>query len=65
LRSALDENTKARANWNALRPAQRKQFLYWLFNAKREETRRARTKRIVALVARKASLREVSQAAKR
>jgi uncharacterized protein YdeI (YjbR/CyaY-like superfamily) len=56
LRGALDRNAKARTNWNALSPGERKRYLYWLSHAKREETRAARIKQIVTLVASKASL---------
>ena len=64
LRSALDKNTKARANWEALTPGRRKQFLYWLSNARRQDTRTARVKEIVAAVSRRVAPAELAAARK-
>jgi uncharacterized protein YdeI (YjbR/CyaY-like superfamily) len=58
LRTALDRNAKARKNWGSLSPGERKRFLYWLSNARREETRAARIQQIVGLVARHGNLLE-------
>jgi uncharacterized protein YdeI (YjbR/CyaY-like superfamily) len=56
LRAALDAEPRARRNWDALAPSVRKQFLYWLANARREETRGARIKEIVRRVSRNLTL---------
>ena len=51
LRAALDAEPKASANWDAMTPGARKQLLYWLADAKREQTRSTRVKEIVRRVA--------------
>lgn len=51
LRQALDANPRAKARWEQFTPSQRKQFLYYLTNARREETRARRIREIVARAA--------------
>jgi uncharacterized protein YdeI (YjbR/CyaY-like superfamily) len=51
LRKALMGNASAKKHWRAFTASQQKQFLYWLRDAKREQTRTARIAEIVALVA--------------
>lgn len=51
LRKALMRNPHARNHWRAFTASQQKQFLYWLRDAKREQTRTARIAAIVDLVA--------------
>ena len=51
LRKALMGNANAKKHWRAFTASQRKQFLYWLRDAKREQTRMARMAEIVELVA--------------
>jgi uncharacterized protein YdeI (YjbR/CyaY-like superfamily) len=48
LRKALAANRVARTHWRAYTEGQRKQFLYWLASAKRDETRARRVAEIVA-----------------
>lgn len=50
LTTALRANAKARAHWPLLSDSQRKSYLMHLANAKREETRTRRIKRIVEMV---------------
>jgi len=50
LHKALIANAGARKNWSAFTRSQQKQFLYWLRDAKREQTRAARIATIVELV---------------
>ena len=52
LKKALDANARAKKHWPAFTESQRKQFLYWLASAKREETRVKRIAEIVAMAAR-------------
>ncbi len=42
LTAALAQNKKARQNFATLAPSYRKQFIYWVASAKREETRQKR-----------------------
>ena len=51
LHKALMNDAKARTRWPAFTSSQQKQFLYWLRDAKREQTRTARIAVIVELVA--------------
>ena len=46
---AFDKNKKALDNYNSFSPSYRKSYLYWLNQAKREETRIARVTEIVKL----------------
>lgn len=46
---AFAKNKKALANYNSFSPSYRKSYLYWLNQAKREETRKARISEIVSL----------------
>ena len=52
LAAALKKDAKAKANFEALPPGARKQILYWVMSAKREQTRMDRVQRTVAAVAR-------------
>ena len=49
LASAFAKNNKALDNYNSFSPSYRKSYLYWLNQAKREETRKARIAEIVSL----------------
>lgn len=49
LQQAFDKNQKAFKNYQKLTRGQRKSYLYWLNNAKRETTREKRIKEIIAL----------------
>ena len=49
LASAFAKNKKASDNYNNFSPSYRKSFLYWLNQAKREETRIARIAEIITL----------------
>lgn len=49
LQMAFDKNNKAFTNYLGLTRGQRKSYLYWLNNAKREETRQKRIKEIIDL----------------
>jgi uncharacterized protein YdeI (YjbR/CyaY-like superfamily) len=51
LRRAIAGHPAARKHWPGVPPGARKQFLYWLGDAKRPETRARRIAKIVALVA--------------
>jgi uncharacterized protein YdeI (YjbR/CyaY-like superfamily) len=53
LRKAINANARAKQHWPAFTESQRKTFLYWLANAKREETRAKRIAQIVAMAAKK------------
>jgi uncharacterized protein YdeI (YjbR/CyaY-like superfamily) len=44
---ALDAHPRARANWDAFPPSSRKQMLWWVISAAREETRADRIAKIV------------------
>lgn len=48
LATALDENPSARMHWEAFAPSARKQMLWWVISAARDETRHSRITRIVA-----------------
>jgi uncharacterized protein YdeI (YjbR/CyaY-like superfamily) len=52
LQRALNANAAAKKRWPAFTDGQRKQFLYWLAMAKREETRAKRIATIVEMAAR-------------
>lgn len=49
LAKAFNKNKKAFENYNAFSPSYRKSYLYWLNQAKREETRIARIAEIIRL----------------
>ena len=51
LAAALAKDTQARRNFEGLAPTYRKQFIYWVASAKREETRRRRVAEAVELLA--------------
>ena len=46
---AFGKNKKALTNYNSYSPSYRKSYLYWLNQAKREETRKARIVEIITL----------------
>ncbi len=47
LTNALAKNEKARRNWEKFAPSHRKMYIYWIMDAKREETRERRIKKVV------------------
>jgi uncharacterized protein YdeI (YjbR/CyaY-like superfamily) len=47
LRDALDDNAEARANWDRFPPSARKQMLWWVISAAKEETQARRVEQIV------------------
>jgi uncharacterized protein YdeI (YjbR/CyaY-like superfamily) len=49
LKKALDANARAKKNWPRFTDSQRRMFLYWLANAKRDETRARRIAHIVSM----------------
>jgi uncharacterized protein YdeI (YjbR/CyaY-like superfamily) len=51
LTAALAQNAKARQSFAKLAPCYRKQFIYWVGSAKRDETRQARVVEAVRLLA--------------
>lgn len=51
LQHAFDRNTKAYNNYQGFTRSQRKSYLYWLNQAKREDTRKKRIKEIITLCA--------------
>ncbi|HEX8875811.1 MAG TPA: YdeI/OmpD-associated family protein [Phycisphaerales bacterium] len=51
LASAFDANPKAKTNFDAFPPGARKQILYWITSAKRDETRADRIRRSLAAIA--------------
>ena len=63
LRKAIDANAAAKKNWPTYSPGVRKAFLLRVSSAKRPETRAARVKNIVAMVARKVSRAEMMERA--
>lgn len=52
LAAALDREPLARTNWNAFPPSARKQMLWWVISAAREETKAERVGQIVTHAAR-------------
>jgi len=52
LAEALAGNEKARLNFEGLAPSYRKQFIYWIASAKRDETRRKRIEGTIDLLIR-------------
>ena len=50
LRAALSANARAQKRWPLFTDSQRRQFLYWLASAKRDETRARRIAEIVSMV---------------
>ncbi len=52
LAAALAKDKQARRNFEKLAPTYRRQFIYWVTSAKREETRRWRVAEAVELLAR-------------
>lgn len=51
LQKAFDQNLKAFENYNGFSPSYRKNYLYWLNQAKREATRQQRIEKIIELCA--------------
>lgn len=49
LACAFEQNPKALENYNKFSPSYRKSYLYWLSQAKREATRKARIAEIISL----------------
>ena len=49
LQKAFDHNTTAHKNFKSFTKSQRKSYLYWLKQAKRQETRNNRISEIVSL----------------
>lgn len=49
LQTAFDRNEQAYSNYLGFTPGQRKSYLYWLNQAKRQETRNIRIKEIIKL----------------
>lgn len=49
LKLAFDQNKTALENYNKFSPSYRKSYLYWLSQAKREATRKARITEIISL----------------
>ena len=47
LTTALDRNTNARSNWDSFPPSARKQMLWWVVSAVRDDTRAVRITHIV------------------
>jgi len=52
LTRALAANSRARCNFEKLAPSYRKQFIYWIAAARREETRRKRVEEAIRLLVR-------------
>lgn len=50
LRRALSENKGAKARWEALPPSRRKQYIWWIEDAKREETRGRRVEKAIEML---------------
>ncbi|WP_230592968.1 YdeI/OmpD-associated family protein [Rhodococcoides fascians] len=48
LKTALDRDPDARNNWDDFPPSARKQMLWWIVSAVRDDTRAGRIDRIVA-----------------
>jgi len=51
LQKALARSAQARRNFESLAPSYRRQFIYWIAAAKRDETRRKRTAEAIDLLA--------------
>ncbi len=47
---ALSKNSIARSNFNQLAPSNKKQYIYWVGTAKKEETRKRRSKKAIQLL---------------
>ena len=52
LEEALAANPEAGESYNRLSPSHKKQYLYWIYSAKTEETRRKRIKKTVKMIVR-------------
>lgn len=50
LREALSQNLEALVNFEKLPTSQKKQYLYWIASAKREQTRQKRIQKIIEMV---------------
>lgn len=48
LTAALDRDPRARGNWDAFPPSARKQMLWWIVSAARDETRESRSAQIAS-----------------
>ncbi len=49
---AFERHAGSRANWDGFPPSARKQILWWVYSAKREETRATRVEQTASLAAR-------------
>lgn len=58
LQQAFDKHPKAFENYNSFAPSYRKSYLYWLNQAKREETRQKRIDEIIKLCAKNIKSRD-------
>jgi uncharacterized protein YdeI (YjbR/CyaY-like superfamily) len=50
LRAALDADPPAREAWDALPPSHRREYLDWILEAKRDDTRARRVDRTLAML---------------
>ncbi len=50
LKKALAGNPEARKNWERFAPSHRKNYIRWLLDAKRQETRQRRIKKLITMV---------------
>lgn len=49
LEKALAGNPKARKNWERFAPSHRKMYIHWILDAKRQETRQRRIKKLITM----------------
>ena len=63
LRDALDAVPEARRHWEAYPASYRRQVLYWVYSAKRPETRRTRVGRVVSATALNTRVQDGTRAA--
>lgn len=49
-KNEFSKNITLRNNWNRLSPSYKKQYLYWINSAKREETKEKRISKSIALI---------------
>ncbi len=50
LEKALAGNPKAKKNWERFAPSHRKMYVHWILDAKRQETRERRIKKLITMV---------------
>jgi uncharacterized protein YdeI (YjbR/CyaY-like superfamily) len=65
LKTALARNRKAREQFERIPLSQKKQFLWWITSAKREETKQTRIRNTVLLLAEKKAMSDLSTAGRR